>query len=98
MEKVLDRMRDYQGLITLIIAILTIAYNTIVTNVNFKRDIKNNKEKIEQLEYDKKELTEKYDNRINKLEEDKVSNITFQMLMKSIDEIKEDLKYLRRKE
>ncbi len=95
MEKIINRIDDKKGLITLIIALLTIFYYTTVMQTQFEAKIEYNTSEIHKIENRITSNNLYLDKRFEAVNTNKVDMIVFDMLMKSLEDIKADLKYLR---
>lgn len=95
MEKIIKAIDAGKGLISLVIALLTIFYYTTTMQTRFDARIEYNTTEINKLEEKFVSNNVYVDKRIEAVNTNKVDMIVFNMLMKSLDDIKADLKYLR---
>lgn len=84
--KTSDKHKIFIQYIAITISILTIFYYAVVEKANFNNNMMIQSAKIEQLEND-----------IEKMENSKVDNKIFEMIIDDIQEIKSDIKEIKNK-
>ena len=93
MDKFFQTIENRKGFITLLITVLTLIYYVIVTQSNFEQKINQNNIENQKTNI----LINNMQNDINKRFENKVDYIVLNLIIKQLDDIKADLKYLRDK-